>query len=108
MIHFGCVLSNLYIHFDRLQKIRCPILLGVINSAVGAYYYLRIIVAMYMRDSRKPVPVSPVSLGLGTALAISIVATLYLGLVPDRVLQIAHIGPLSSLFFTAFQQLLSC
>lgn len=64
--------------------------IGVINSAVGAYYYLRIIVAMYMRDSRKPVPVSPVSLGLGAALAISIVATLYLGLVPDRVLRIAQ------------------
>ena len=64
--------------------------IGVINSAVGAYYYLRIIVAMYMRDSRKPVPVSPVSLGLGTALAISILATLYLGIVPDRILQIAQ------------------
>lgn len=65
-------------------------IIGVINSAVGAYYYLRIIVAMYMRDSRKPVPVSPVSLGLGTALAISLVVTLYLGIVPDRVLQIAQ------------------
>jgi NADH-quinone oxidoreductase subunit N len=64
--------------------------IGVINSAVGAYYYLRIIVAMYMRDSRKPVPVSPISLGLGTALAICMVATLYLGIVPDRVLQIAQ------------------
>lgn len=64
--------------------------IGVINSAVGAYYYLRIIVAMYMRDSRKSVPVSPVSLGLGTALAISIVATLYLGIVPNRILQIAQ------------------
>lgn len=64
--------------------------IGVINSAVGAYYYLRIIVAMYMRDSRRPVPVSPISLGLGTALAISIVVTLYLGIVPDRVLQIAQ------------------
>src|SRR6202007_3448369 len=32
-------------------------IVGVINSAVGAYYYLRIIVAMYMRDARKPVPV---------------------------------------------------
>ena len=65
-------------------------IIGVINSAVGAYYYLRIIVAMYMRESRKPVPVSPISFGLGTALAISIVATLYLGIVPDRVLRSAQ------------------
>lgn len=64
--------------------------IGVINSAVGAYYYLRIIVAMYMREPRRQVPVTPISFGLGTALAISIVATLYLGLVPDRVLQMAQ------------------
>jgi NADH-quinone oxidoreductase subunit N len=64
--------------------------IGVINSAVGAYYYLRVIVVMYMRESRKQVPVSPVSLGLAIALAVSLLATLYLGVVPDRVLQIAQ------------------
>lgn len=65
-------------------------LIGVLNSAVGAYYYLRIIVVMYMRESRKDVPVSPISFGLGTALAVSVVATLYLGILPNRVLQIAQ------------------
>jgi NADH-quinone oxidoreductase subunit N len=62
-------------------------LIGVINSAIGAYYYLRIIVVMYMRESRKEVPVAPIPLGLGLALAVSIVATLYLGIFPNRVLQ---------------------
>ena len=28
-------------------------LIGVVNSAIGAYYYLRILVVMYMRESRK-------------------------------------------------------
>lgn len=65
-------------------------IIGVLNSAIGAYYYLRIIVAMYMRESRKEVPVGPISLGLGLALAISFVATLYLGILPNRVLQIAQ------------------
>ena len=65
-------------------------LIGVVNSAIGAYYYLRIIVAMYMRDSHKEVPVTPVPFGLGVALAISIVATLYLGMLPNRVLQYAQ------------------
>jgi NADH-quinone oxidoreductase subunit N len=64
--------------------------IGVINSAVGAYYYLRIIVAMYMREPRKTVPVSPIPFGLGVALAVSIAATLYLGLLPNRVLQDAQ------------------
>jgi NADH-quinone oxidoreductase subunit N len=65
-------------------------IIGVINSAIGAYYYLRIIVAMYMRESRQSVPVTPVPFGLGLALAISLVATLYLGILPDRVLQCAQ------------------
>ena len=65
-------------------------LIGVVNSAIGAYYYLRIIVVMYMRESRKEVPVTPIPLGLGLALALSILATLYLGILPNRVLQIAQ------------------
>ena len=65
-------------------------IIGVLNSAVGAYYYLRIIVVMYMREARKEVPVSPVSWGLGVALAVSMVATLYLGILPNQVLRIAQ------------------
>ncbi|MGA9980202.1 MAG: NADH-quinone oxidoreductase subunit N [Candidatus Sulfotelmatobacter sp.] len=62
-------------------------LIGFMNSAVGAYYYLRIIVMMYMRESRRDVPVTPIPWGLGAALAISVAATLYLGILPNRVLQ---------------------
>jgi NADH-quinone oxidoreductase subunit N len=62
-------------------------IIGVVNSAIGAYYYLRIIVVMYMREARTEVPVTRISFGLGCALAISVVATLYLGLVPNRVLE---------------------
>ena len=65
-------------------------LIGVVNSAIGAYYYLRIIVVMYMREARKQVPVTPIPFGLGAALAISLLATLYLGILPNRVLQYAQ------------------
>lgn len=65
-------------------------LIGVANSAVGAYYYLRIIVVMYMREARTEVPVTRVPLGLGVALAITVIATIYLGILPNRVLQIAQ------------------
>jgi len=65
-------------------------LIGVVNSAIGAYYYLRIIVMMYMREARKPVPVTPVPFGLGFALTISIAATLYLGILPNGVLRYAQ------------------
>jgi len=63
-------------------------LIGVANSAVGAYYYLRIIVVMYMREPRKEVPVAPISFGLAVALSVCTFATLYLGILPDRVLQV--------------------
>src|SRR5205807_4308187 len=46
-------------------------IIGVLNSAIGAYYYPRIILAMYMREPRTEVPVDPIALGLGLALAIS-------------------------------------
>jgi NADH-quinone oxidoreductase subunit N len=61
-------------------------LIAAVNSAIGAYYYLRIIVMMYMREPRKAVPVAPIPFGLGTALALSVLATLYLGLLPNRAL----------------------
>jgi NADH-quinone oxidoreductase subunit N len=64
-------------------------IIGVLNSAVGAYYYLRIIVMMYMREAREELPATPVSPALGAALAISVAATLYLGLLPGRVLEYA-------------------
>jgi NADH-quinone oxidoreductase subunit N len=65
-------------------------IIGVVNSGVGAYYYLRIIVMMYMRESRKEVPVTRVPFALGLALACCLVATIYFGIFPGRVLQFAQ------------------
>ena len=62
-------------------------IIGVLNSAVGAYYYLRIIVMMYMREAREPVPLGPIPLGVSAALTISALATIYLGVLPGRVLE---------------------
>ena len=64
-------------------------IIGVLNSAIGAYYYLRLVVLMYMREPREEAPVRPVPAALGIALAVSSIATLYLGLLPGRVLDYA-------------------
>jgi NADH-quinone oxidoreductase subunit N len=64
-------------------------IIGVLNSAVAAYYYLRIIVVMYMREGRQEIPVTKIPIGLGTALVVSLVATIYLGVLPGRVLDYA-------------------
>ncbi len=65
-------------------------IIGVLNSGVGAYYYLRIIVMMYMKEPRKAVPVTHVPFALRLALGVCLFATLYLGLFPGRVLQFAQ------------------
>jgi NADH-quinone oxidoreductase subunit N len=64
-------------------------IIGVLNSAVGAYYYLRIIVVMYMQEAQEDIAVAPIPFGLGTALVICLASTLYLGLLPGRVLDYA-------------------
>jgi len=61
----------------------------VLNSAVGAYYYLRIIVMMYMREPRGEVPVTPVPAAAALAIAVCVLLTLYLGVLPGRVLDYA-------------------
>ncbi len=63
--------------------------IGFLNSAIAAYYYLRIIVVMYMREERDDSPVAPVPFALGMALALSLFATMYLGILPGRTLDYA-------------------
>ena len=58
----------------------------VANSAIGAYYYLRIIVMMYMREPRNEVPVTAAPPAAVLAMAICILATLYLGVFPGPVI----------------------
>jgi NADH-quinone oxidoreductase subunit N len=65
-------------------------IIGVLNSGIGAYYYLRVIVMMYMRESRRDVPAIPVPFALRAAIACCMAVTLYLGIFPDGTLQYAQ------------------
>ncbi|MEE8484234.1 MAG: NADH-quinone oxidoreductase subunit N [Nitrospinota bacterium] len=67
------------------------VLIAVINSAIGVYYYLRIIVAMYMRDKPEDDRLPPVvaSPALIAALVISVWGVLRLGIVPGRYIEMA-------------------
>jgi len=63
--------------------------LMAVNSVIGAYYYLRLIVVMYMREYKGALPAdTPRGLSLTSALvvAVSVLSTLYLGLFPNHVL----------------------
>jgi NADH-quinone oxidoreductase subunit N len=58
----------------------------VLNSAIGAYYYLRVIVVMYMREPRSDVAVTPLPAAAALAIAVCVFATLYLGVLPGQIL----------------------
>jgi len=64
--------------------------LGLLNSAVGAYYYLRVLVVMYMKEpSEAAANAEPLTPGLGLGLLVPALGTLVLGIVPSWVLEFA-------------------
>lgn len=64
--------------------------LGLLNSAVAAYYYLRLLVVMYMREpSEATSNIEPLSPGLSAALLLPALGTLVLGIFPSWVLDFA-------------------
>lgn len=65
------------------------VVIAAVNSVIGAYYYLRVIIVMYFSEPAKdyvPVSVAPV---LGVALALAAIGTVYLGILPGRALALA-------------------
>jgi NADH-quinone oxidoreductase subunit N len=89
----GGFFAKFYVFSGALQSnLVWLTIIGVINSAIAAYYYLRVIVYMYMRDERSDAAVARIPIGLGIGLAISLIATIYLGVLPGRVLEYAIQG----------------
>jgi NADH-quinone oxidoreductase subunit N len=59
--------------------------IGALNAAIGAYYYLRIIAAMYLRDALKP-PRPAYQVAAPVAIAACVVLTIALGVYPTPAL----------------------
>ncbi|MDP9170404.1 MAG: NADH-quinone oxidoreductase subunit N, partial [Acidobacteriota bacterium] len=65
--------------------------LGLLNSAVAAYYYLRLLVIMYMHEPGEVTnALEPLTPGLGAALVLPAIGTFVLGMVPGAVLDFAR------------------
>src|SRR5438132_4081411 len=64
-------------------------LIGVINAAIGAWYYLRILAVMYLRNPIKPLENARSWPGLAT-LWICALATLFLGVYPYPLLHVSR------------------
>jgi NADH-quinone oxidoreductase subunit N len=86
----GGFFAKFYVFSAALQaNLVGLVIIGVLNSAVGAYYYLRVMVVMYMREPHEEALVPAATMGLRTALTLSVFATIYLGILPGRVLEFA-------------------
>ena len=64
-------------------------IIGVLNSVISVYYYLRVTVVMYMSQEKAEADADRLSPGLALAVLIAIVGTLQLGLFPSRFLEVA-------------------
>ncbi len=65
------------------------VIVGVLTSVVGAYYYLKVLVYMYMKPAKKEFP--PLEhKGTRWAVAICAAATLYIGMFPAQTIDISR------------------
>ena len=64
--------------------------IGVLNSAAAAYYYLRIIVSMYMREPDGPPAVVAPSFAGALAIAVALWGVIQLGLFPAPLFDLAQ------------------
>ena len=65
-------------------------ILGVLNSAVSVYYYLRVTVLMYFRESEREITGLESSPASVIALILAVIGTLYMGIFPSSVLSFAQ------------------
>jgi NADH-quinone oxidoreductase subunit N len=74
---------------DNAKLLQWLAVIGVINSAIGAYYYLRIVVVMYLRPSTTPIvvrPPWPTMLGVASCALLSLLVGVY----PPPVARMSH------------------
>ena len=64
--------------------------LGVLYSVFGLYYYLKIANAMFMRQPEKGEERLPISFALRVAVAVTGLATLYIGLLPNQFIEMVN------------------
>lgn len=71
------------------------VVLGVLNTAISAYYYLRLIIVMFFRERTAAWEPPRVPASVAVALILTIVGVFYLGLFPGRVINAFSPKPVS-------------
>ena len=65
-------------------------ILGVINSLISAFYYLRVVYMLYMRPLPRREPAFPASLALTAAAGVAALAVVLVGLFPAPMIRAAQ------------------
>jgi NADH-quinone oxidoreductase subunit N len=73
------------------------VVIGVLNTAVSAYYYLRLIIVMFFRERTTAWSAPRIPASIGVALVITILGVFYLGLFPGRIINALQTKPLVSI-----------
>ncbi len=69
--------------------------IGVLNSAVSVYYYLRVVVYMYFKEPENEIPVYRFSVPVVFSIVIAVWGVLQMGVLPGNILNIANHSILS-------------
>ena len=75
---------------ERGPEFWCYEVVGARDAAVAAYYYLRVIIYMYMRDEDESGAVYAPSFAGGLALAIALIGVVLLGVMPAPFVELAQ------------------
>jgi NADH-quinone oxidoreductase subunit N len=80
------------------QKYYGLVIVGVLNTAVSAYYYLRLIIVMFFGERTMAWSAPKVPASVTLALVITVLGVLYLGILPGRVINALQTRIESQLF----------
>src|SRR6266496_2485484 len=69
------------------------VVIGVLNTAISAYYYLRLVIVMFFRERTTVWTAPPIPASIGVALALTILGVFYLGIFPGRVINALQTKP---------------
>jgi NADH-quinone oxidoreductase subunit N len=67
-------------------------IIGVLNSAVSLYYYLRVMVYMYFREPLEDYSWVKLHAGAVISIVLALIGVLYLGVLPDGVMEMAKMA----------------
>lgn len=63
--------------------------LGILTSVIGAYYYLRVVYMLYMKDPVREISIPGVSVSTAVILIAAALAVIYLGILPQGLTDVA-------------------